>query len=530
MNADLSRSLLALLRTTLAQPRHHQQYLCRVTRLSLLALQGRLDSDALAHDKRFQHAGWQRPLQRRLLQLWQAWQTPLQEWLNGLDVDESERANLRWLLAQLSAASAPSNSPFNPDILDATRHSGGGNLCRGVAHLLTDRLTARPLAMPEPDSTYRIGHELAPSCGTIIQRQPSYELIHYAPLTAEQHSRPLLIIPPPINRYYLLDLTPETSLVQHALSQGISVYLISWRNPNPSHCNWGLGHYVKASRAALGSVLATSASSQASLMGVCSGGLIASLLASWLQTHGEAGCLSALSLLVTPLDTRLQTDIHRLTGSATQQQLRRQVWRQGYLDERSMGSLFTWMKPEQLLWAPAIERYALGRQLTTSPVSTWSHDNTRLPAQLVEDLLDLLQRDPLSHPGSLQINGKMIDCQSLALPSWHLAAEHDHIVPWHNAFPAQRLGGDRTFTLCRGGHIQGLLSPPGQPRAGYYSGPVTNDAQPQGWQSNATDTEGSWWPAWTDWLKSHSGALQPAITPILDADLGPAPGRYVHQL
>lgn len=529
LNADLSQSLLALLRSALAQPQHHQIYFLSVVRLSLLALRGKLDSSALLADKRFQHPGWKNPLPQRLLQLWHAWQQPLQQWLDGLEISDAERANLRWLLAQLSAASAPSNSLFNPEIMAATRRCRGANLRRGALNLLTDRLTRRPLAMPAPGCDYRVGHELAQSRGSVIERQPGYELIHYDPLTAEQHCRPLLIIPPPINRFYLLDLTPETSLVQHALSQGIAVYLISWRNPNPSHCNWGLGHYLRCCQQALSLVLNASASPQATLLGACSGGILASLLAGWLQARNEADCVSALSLLVTPLDTRLQTDLHRMAGSTTRQQIRRQVWRQGYLDERGLGSLFTWMKPEQLLWAPAIERYALGQELTASPVSTWSHDNTRLPAQLVEDLLDLLERDPLDQPGSLQINGEKIACHELTLPSWHLAAEHDHIVPWRNAFPAQRLGGDCVFSVCRGGHIQGLLCPPEQARAGYRSAAANPASTVLHWQNTASEIDGSWWPAWTHWLKARSGALQAAVQPTANDSLGPAPGHYVHQ-
>ena len=530
LNADLSRSLLALLRSTLSQPGHHQRYLCRVTRLSLLALQGKLDCGDLSDDPRFQHPGWQRPLQSRLVQLWQAWQQPLQGWLNALDISEPERANLRWLLDQLSAASSPSNSLLNPQIIAATRQSRGANLRRGARNLLIDQLTGRPLAMPEADTQYRAGHELALSAGEVVLRQPSFELIHYTPATEQQYSKPLLIIPPPINRYYLLDLTPTNSLVQHALQQGIAVYLISWRNPNPSHCNWGLSHYVRACRAALTQVLALSASTQASLLGVCSGGILASLLAGWLQARSRADCLNALSLLITPLDARLQTDLQRLAGNATQQRLRRQVWRQGYLDERSLGSLFTWMKPEQLLWQPAVQRYALGEDLPSSPMHTWSHDNTRLPAQLVEDLLDLLIRDPLGQPGALQLDGERIDLNQVSLPSWHLAAERDHIVPWRNALPAGRLGGDCQFTLCRGGHVQGLLCPPGQARAGYQSAPVDAHDTADSWASRATLTEGSWWSAWTDWLTRRSGTLENAIHPVADPALGPAPGHYVHQL
>lgn len=527
IRGDISATLLALLRSLATQPCHHAGYLRQTLEQVLLAVQGRLDLSPLNDDPRFTHPGWQRPAAQRLLQLWQAWQQPLAQWLQGLQLADHERAQLRWLLDQLAAAAAPSNSLLNPAILAEARSSGGHSLCRGAHHLWQDLASGRPFAQPNLDTQYRLGTDLACTPGQVIARHAEFELICYTPQQPKVHERPLLLVPPPINRFYLLDLSPGNSLVEHALEQGLQVYLISWRNPNPSHCNWGLGRYVSACQRALNETRLHSGSAQATLTGICSGGLIAALLSAWQQAAGYAQQLSALSLLVTPLDTRLDTDLMRLNGPATRQRLRRQAWQQGYLDERSSGAAFGWMRPEQLVWTPAVTRYGLGRELPCNPVVYWGHDHTRLPAQLVDDLLDLFDRDPLGQPGSLQLNSEAIDLTSITLPSWHLAARRDHIVPWHNAYPGTRMGGKKHFTLCHSGHIQGLLCPPGHPRAHYHSGPAVSD-NAESWLATAEAQQGSWWPAWSNWLKDHSGPLVTAPANE-DGGLGAAPGRYVQQ-
>lgn len=524
---DLSQSLLALLRSLSQQPCHHADYLLQTLGKALQALLGQLDIDVPEGDPRFSHPGWQATMPQRILQLWYAWQQPLNAWLNGLEMAEHERAQLRWLLEQVASAVAPSNSLLNPEVLDAARQSRGHSLCRGAHNLWTDLASGRPFAQPNLDTRHLLGRDIACSPGQVIARHAEFELLCYQPLTDRVHNTPLLIVPPPINRFYLLDLTPDTSLIRHALQQGLQVYLISWRNPNPSHCNWGLGRYVSASQRALSECLQHSASPQATLTGVCSGGLIAALLCAWQQAAGRPSQLNALSLLVTPLDTRLQTDLMRLSGPATRQRLRQRVWRDGYLDARSSGALFGWMRPEQLVWIPAVTRYGLGRELKDCPVSTWGHDHTRLPAQLVEDLLDLFNRDPLGQPGSLQVNGEAIDLSAVTLPSWHLAARRDHIVPWQNTYPGTRLGGEKVFNLCHSGHIQGLLCPPGHPRAHFQHGQVTC-ASADAWLATAEAQQGSWWLAWTGWLKRYSGDLISAPTHA-DGGHGPAPGQYVQQ-
>lgn len=527
VGGDLSSSLLSLLRSLISQPCHHAAYLRNSLGRVLLALQGRLDLSSLDDDPRFIHPGWQQPLPRRALQLWQAWQQPLADWLSGLDVADHERAQLRWLLDQLAAAAAPSNSLLNPEVLDAARQSRGQSLCRGGHNLWHDLASGRPFAQPNLDTSHLLGRDIACSPGQVIARHAEFELLCYQPQSPQVHSKPLLIVPPPINRFYLLDLTPEASLIRYALQQGLQVYLISWRNPNPSHCNWGLGRYVSASQRALNECLLHSASAQATLTGICSGGLLAALLCAWQQASGNTHQLSALSLLVTPLDTRLQTDAMRLSGPATRQRLRQRVWRDGYLDARSSGAAFGWMRPEQLVWTPAVTRYALGRELEQNPVTTWGHDHTRLPAQLVEDLLDLFDRDPLGQPGSLQLNGEAIDLGAVTLPSWHLAAQRDHIVPWQNTYPGTRMGGEKVFNLCHSGHIQGLLCPPGHPRAHFLHGAASSNSA-EHWQHTAEAQQGSWWPAWTAWLKRHSGGLIDAPEHT-DGGHGPAPGLYVQQ-
>lgn len=527
IGADVSSSLLALLRSLIRQPCHHADYLLRSLSKVLQALQGRLDLSTLNDDPRFTHPGWQAALPQRALQLWQAWQLPLADWLDGLEVAEHERAQLRWLLVQLAAAASPSNSLLNPEVAEAARQSRGQSLCRGGHNLWSDLASGRPFAQPNLDTSHLLGRDIACSPGRVIARHAEFELICYQPLTNQVHDKPLLIVPPPINRFYLLDLTPDTSLIRYALQQGLQVYLISWRNPNPSHCNWGLGRYVSASQRALNECLLHSASAQATLTGICSGGLIAALLCAWQAASDHTRQLSAFSLLVTPLDTRLQTDVMRLSGPATRQRLRQRVWRDGYLDARSSGAAFGWMRPEQLVWTPAVTRYALGQELKQSPVTTWGHDHTRLPAQLVEDLFDLLDRDPLGQPGNLQLNGEPIDLGAVTLPSWHLAARRDHIVPWQNTYPGTRLGGEKVFNLCHSGHIQGLLCPPGHPRAHFQHGNA-NAISTDDWLASACTVQGSWWPAWSSWLKQHSGELVDA--PVHnDGGHGPAPGLYVQQ-
>ncbi|MFO7705985.1 MAG: class II poly(R)-hydroxyalkanoic acid synthase [Halopseudomonas sp.] len=529
LGGDLADSLLALLRSLPAQPCHHARMTLRLGVRLLEALSGNADQPVPGNDPRFNDAGWQRPLQQRAVQAWLGWQTETGSWLEGLVLNEADRGRITWLGMQLTATLAPSNSPLNPLFLRQLKRSRGRSLLRGLTRLASDLVLDRPLAPLSEDAAGRVGHHLAGSAGQIVLRDPLFELIQYLPALPQVHQRPLIIIPPPLNRFYLLDLNPQQSLIRHALDQGFQVFLLSWRNPQAEHCGWGFAHYVGACDRALKVSCSITGSPQASLLGVCAGGILGLLLQGLLQARGESARLCAASYLVTPIDPRLGTPLLRLGGPATQQRLRSQLWQQGYLGARQLAASFAWLRPEQFVWPQALARYALDQPLVKRDVLFWSQDSTRLPAQLVEDLLDLFQRDPLSRCGHLSLLGLPIDLQACTVPSWHLGARRDHIVPWANCFPGGRLGGDAVFVQSHSGHIHSLINPLDHPNARLRSGPATADAA--SWMAGSIEYTGSWWPHWSRWLKARSGELQPAALILGSTDfpaLEPAPGRYVH--
>ncbi|WP_022963654.1 PHA/PHB synthase family protein [Halopseudomonas pelagia] len=528
-SGDLIDSLRALLGTLPAQPCHHARHALDLSTRLLEALSGTSDEPLPANHAVFHDPGWQDPIQRRALQAWLSCQNTTGVWFEQLALSEADRSRLTWLGMQVAAALAPSNSPLNPVFLRQLKRSSGRSLAGGLKRLACDLAIGRPLAPLTEEDSYLVGRDLATTAGQVVLRDPMFELIQYQPRRPEVHQRPLLIIPPPLNRFYLLDLNPQQSLIRHALDQGLQVFLISWRNPQAEHCEWGFSRYVGACDRALTASSRISNSQQASLLGVCAGGILGLLLQGLLQARGDGARLCSASYLVTPINPHLDTPLLHLSGPATQQRLRARLWQQGYLSARQLAASFAWLRPEQFVWPQALARYALDQPLARRDILYWSQDSTRLPARLVEDLLDLFQRDPLSRPGHLCLLGHSIDLKACTQPSWHLGARRDHIVPWANCFPGGRLGGDAFFVQSHSGHIQSLINPPEHPGAVLRSGPAIADAT--GWLANSVEHRGSWWPHWSGWLRRHSGALQPATGSLGSLDcptLGPAPGRYVH--
>ena len=526
---DVRQLAAAVVRDLLRQPGYHWQHLCLLLRR--LCPTARTENPAL-HDRRFQHPGWQQGAAGYLLHCWMAACTQGRDWLAGLQLSEPERAALAWLGKQLAALSAPSNSPLNPEFLARLQATRGHSLCQGMQHLLADLSLQRPLAPLNDDTAFHPGRDLATTPGSVISRQPLFELIQYHPTTSAVYHTPLLIIPPPLNRFYLLDLARESSLVKSALDQGQQVFLLSWRNPNPSHCNWGLDTYIAGIQKASEQVRAICASAQINLLGVCSGGLLSLLLQAWLAARNQLHTVASASYLITPLAGELRSDLLQLAGTQSLHRLRRRIWRQGYLSARQLNAAFAWLRPEQLVWPQMVQRYGLGQTPDARASLFWSQDNTRVPARLIDDFLHLFEHDPLATPGALQLHGCSLDIRQIQLPSWHLGAERDHIVPWQQTYPGTRLGGDKHFVLASGGHIQCLLNPVDCTRSHYRSGP-TSSADADGWQQAHSLQAGDWKVSWLSWLAAFSAEQQPAPRqpgnpqfPALQA----APGRYVHEL
>lgn len=531
-NGDLADSLALLIRSLPSQPCHHvRQARKLLSRLAATLVEPEAAATALA-DQRFSDPAWHsNPLLMRVMAVWATCNHQGREWLQGLQLPLADQARLALLGRQLAAASAPSNSPLNPRFLARLRETRGRSLCRGLQHLAADLALDRPTPPLHPDDSHLVGRELASTAGEVVLRQPLFEMIQYQPLQAKVHSHPLLIIPPPLNRFYLLDLSPHNSLVQHALEQGLQVFLISWRNPDHSHRDWGFNQYVAACDSALQHIEQISNSTQTSLLGVCAGGLLGLMLQGVLQARGEAHRLCAASYLVTPLNAHMDTDLLRLMGSSSRQRLRTRVWQQGYLSGPQLARSFAWLRPDHFVWPQAVERYAMDQAPAQRDLLFWSQDATRLPARLVDDLLDLFERDPLAEPGHLCVLGQRLDLASIETPSWHMGAEGDHIVPWRNCFPGSRLGGNKVFVQSHGGHIQSMVNPGDRPGSRFRSSAVASVSAEQ-WLDDSELHDGSWWPHWSHWLKQHSGPLQQAPAHLGSDQLPPlaaAPGSYVHQ-
>jgi polyhydroxyalkanoate synthase len=268
-----------------------------------------------------------------------------------------------------------------------------------------------------------------------------------------------------------------------------------------------------------------------SLLGVCAGGLLTLLLQGVLASSGQGERVCTASYMVTPIDARLSTGLVRMLGPAARQRIRSKVWQLGFLPATDLARAFAWQRPEQFVWPQALDRYALGQPLTSREIMSWSQDSARLSARLVDDLLDYFERDPFASPGSLVQQGRPIDLRAITTPSWHMGAQHDHIVPCHNSFPGQRLGGDCTFVQSHSGHIQSLVNPPDHPGAWFRAGKIALDDIPE-WLEKHRPQPGSWRHHWTDWLKARSDNLVSApenLGSCAFAPILPAPGRYVHQ-
>lgn len=290
---DLLGSLIAFAHTLRTQPCHHARAVSKLA-TELLGILAGSDAQVAPQDPRFTQPGWQWPVQRRALQAWLAWRQHGTDLIEGLELPELDLARLRLLHHHLTEALSPANSPLNPDLIEPVLGTGGRNICDGVRNLARDALLRRPLPAQTEEGALLVGRDLANTCGAVVHRTPLFELIQYQPTTAQVASLPLVIIPPPLNRFYLLDMTPQQSLVRHALGQGLQVFMISWRNPNPSHCNWGFEHYVNAADEALRLACSISNTRQATLLGVCAGGLIGLLLQGYQAANGQSTMLPRL--------------------------------------------------------------------------------------------------------------------------------------------------------------------------------------------------------------------------------------------
>jgi len=470
---DLISTLRHVGRHGLTNPLHTARH--------LLALGGQLgrvmlgDTPYQPHprDSRFKDPTWsQNPFYRRGLQAYLAWQKQTRLWIEESSLSDDDRARAHFLFSLINDALAPSNSLLNPLAVKELLNTGGQSLVRGLSHLLDDLRHNDGLPRQVDERAFEVGGNVATTPGAVVFRNDLLELIQYKPMSEKQYARPLLVVPPQINKYYIFDLSPSNSFVQHMLKNGLQVFMVSWRNPDPRHREWGLSSYVQALEEALNACRSISGNRDPNLMGACAGGLTMAALQGHLQAKKQLRKVRSATYLVSLLDSQFDSPASLFADEQTVEAAKRRSYQRGVLDGGEVARIFAWMRPNDLIWNYWVNNYLLGKTPPAFDILYWNADNTRLPAALHGDLLDFFKHNPLTHPDGLEVCGTPINLKQVGLDSFHVAGSNDHITPWDAVYrSAQLLGGERRFVLANSGHIQSIINPPGNPKAYYLDNP-----------------------------------------------------------
>jgi polyhydroxyalkanoate synthase len=487
-------------------------------------------------DRRFADRAWnENGLFRRSLQSYVALGQALDRCVDGVGLDGASKERARFAVSLFVDALAPTNFlATNPAALRKLAQTKGVSAVRGVANLLEDVASGRRLPRQVDERPFTVGRNLATSSGAVVYRNDLLELLQYAPTTPRVYARPLLIVPPQINKYYVFDLSPDKSLVRWALDGGVQAFAVSWRNPTRKHAHWGFDAYAEALEQAIDAMRDITCSKDVNVLGACSGGITLSVLLGHLAARRERKVHCA-TLAVCVLDTASMrgSTPGLFVSKATIAGARSASARCGVVEGTDLARMFAWMRPNELVWNYVVNNYLLGNEPPAHDILFWNNDATRLPAQLHADFLDLFESNALAQAGRLRVRGRAIDVGKVGIETYVVGGLTDHITTWQGVYRTARLygGGRSTFVLSNGGHIQSLINPPGNARAWFMAG--TGRARTaEAWLKRRQKMEGSWWPHWREWISARSGARQAAAGAFGNArhpPLAAAPGTYVHE-
>jgi len=518
-------------RATLSATAHHLELMTN----TYARLWGQSGSEVMPADSRFEDEAWRENLAFDLLKqiylITTQWIVDMTDGLEEVSPDLHKQA--RFWTQQYADALSPANfAATNPEVLQEITRTGGSNLLQGMQNLLSDLQKGRVSMVP--DGAFEVGTDLALTPGKVVYRNPLIELIQYTPATERVREIPLLAIPPWINKYYIMDLQPESSMYQYLVEAGFTVFTISWKNPDDAVLAMDWADYVeKGPIAALRVVKAITGADKVNTLGYCLGGIIQAVTLAYLAAQGEQP-VHAATYFATHQDFSEAGDVDVFISES---QVRFLEWLMqasgGYLDGRNMAATFNILRANDLLWHYVVHNYLLGQQPPAFDLLYWNSDGTRVPAKVHSFLLrEFFLGNKLQEPDGVAVRGVGIDTRRITIPSYAVACESDHIVPWRGASKVRQLqGGPVRFVLAESGHIAGIINHPAKKKRGYWTNEA-DDAQaldPDEWLAGATKHQGSWWLDWVPWLEAHSGGLvEPPSTgsdeypPIMDA-----PGTYV---
>jgi len=494
---------------------------------------GRSELAPAKGDRRFTDPAWERSwLFRRLMQGYLAIGDTVDGLITDAGVDWRAERRARLAAGNVLDAVAPTNFAWsNPAVIKETVDTGGVNLVRGTRRLVRDLSTPPRLPATVDTSKFEVGGNLAVSPGSVVLRTDVFELIQYKPTTEEVREVPLLLIPPTINKFYVLDLSPGRSMIEHYVAQGQQVFTISWRNPEQEQGHFDLDTYAQAVAEARDAIASIADQTAVHLAAACSGGIITAGLLGHMAAAGELGQAASLTLMVCALDNETEGTMAALTTRDVAAAAVAESARKGYLDGRALEGVFTWLRPNDLVWNYFVNNYLLGKEPPAFDVLYWNQDTVRLAAGLHRDFIHIGLDNSFANPGSLEVIGEPVDLGSVDLDTYFIAGVTDHIVPWESAYKGALLfGGNKRFVLSRSGHIQALVNPPSPDSRSSFRVADDLPATPEEFAAQAPQLQGSWWGDWDAWLAERSGAVKPAPKRLGNTTFkahGKAPGSYV---
>jgi polyhydroxyalkanoate synthase len=493
---------------------------------------GRSTATALPTDRRFSDPAWAaNPLLRRLVQAYLAAGQSAEALVADAELGWRDAEQLRLLTDNLVQALAPSNQPLtSPAFWKALVDSGGGSILRGTRQLAADlAMPPRVPSMVAADA-FEVGADLAVTPGAVVLRTPVFELLQYRPRTPKVRRVPLLVVPPTINKYYIVDLAPGRSLVEYLVRSGQQVFVISWRNPDARHRDWDADTYGQAILEALAATRRICRVDRSLLLGLCSGGILTAMALAHLAATGQRERVAGFGLAVAVLDqARAGTAAAALDAGAARVAVAASAAR-GYLDGRTLAEVFAWLRPGDLIWPYWVNNYLAGRTPPPFDILYWNADTTRMTVGLHRDLMGLAVGNALTRPDAAAMLGSPVDLAKVDTDAYIVAGVADHLCPWQACYHStQLLGGRSRFVLSSGGHIASMVNPPGNPKASFRTAP-DNPPDPADWLAGATTEAGSWWPDFVGWLEQRGGGDKPRPRRLGAAGLpplDPAPGTYV---
>ncbi len=499
----------------------------------LEVLRGSSDLAPDPKDKRFSHDVWQKSgYFKRLMQGFLAWRDSVNRILDRADASPEDRERARFLVSMVTEAFAPTNSLLgNPGAIQRAMQTKGRSLLYGAQNMLDDVLNNGGMPRMVDERKFQVGKNLAMTPGAVVYRSEVFELLQYSPAGSEVLAEPLLLLPPQINKFYMVDLAPGRSFAEYAVQNGVQFFAISWRNPTAAQRDWNLDTYLTAAKQAIAAMLEITGAKHVHAVAACAGGFTLATLLGHLAAIGDKSVASA-TLLVTVLDTESPSLLGQFASKTGIAAAIQKSHSEGVLEGAEMARVFAWLRPNDLVYTFVANNWVMGNRPPAFDILYWNADNTRLPAEFHADLLRIFLENPLKTRGKSSALGTPIDMSKVKIPVYVVAGVTDHITPWEACYESRNiLKGPMTFVLSSSGHIQSIVNPPTNPKAKYYLNPNQKLSAAQ-WLETATVHQGSWWGHWREWFGKHAGPMHQA-----PGELGSrahpagdrAPGRYVHQ-